>query len=43
MPYDMVERSMTAFGEEVVPRIRHVLDRDRAANRVATEPALLTG
>jgi alkanesulfonate monooxygenase SsuD/methylene tetrahydromethanopterin reductase-like flavin-dependent oxidoreductase (luciferase family) len=28
MPYDMVERSMTAFGEEVVPRIRHVLDRD---------------
>jgi hypothetical protein len=39
MPYDMVERSMTAFGEEVVPRIRHVLDRDRAANRVATEPA----
>ena len=28
MPYDMVERSMTAFGEEVVPRIRHVLDHD---------------
>jgi len=27
MPYDMVERSMTAFGEEVVPRIRHLLDR----------------
>ncbi|MBV8122277.1 MAG: LLM class flavin-dependent oxidoreductase [Alphaproteobacteria bacterium] len=27
MPYDMVEHSMTAFGEEVVPRIRHLLDR----------------
>ena len=26
MLYDMVERSMTAFGEEVVPRIRHLLD-----------------
>jgi alkanesulfonate monooxygenase SsuD/methylene tetrahydromethanopterin reductase-like flavin-dependent oxidoreductase (luciferase family) len=39
MPYDMVERSMAAFGEEVVPRIRHLLDRDAAANRVATEPA----
>ena len=26
MPYDMVEHSMTAFGE-VVPRIRHILDR----------------
>jgi alkanesulfonate monooxygenase SsuD/methylene tetrahydromethanopterin reductase-like flavin-dependent oxidoreductase (luciferase family) len=25
MPYDMVERSMTLFGEEVVPRIRHLL------------------
>jgi hypothetical protein len=31
MPYDMVERSMTAFGEAVVPRIRHLLDRDAAA------------
>jgi alkanesulfonate monooxygenase SsuD/methylene tetrahydromethanopterin reductase-like flavin-dependent oxidoreductase (luciferase family) len=39
MPYDMVERSMVAFGEEVAPRIRHLLDRDAAANRVATEPA----
>jgi alkanesulfonate monooxygenase SsuD/methylene tetrahydromethanopterin reductase-like flavin-dependent oxidoreductase (luciferase family) len=38
MPYDMVERSMSAFGEEVVPRIRRVLDRDAAANRAA--PAL---
>ncbi len=27
MPYDMVERSMTLFGEEVMPRIRHVLNR----------------
>jgi alkanesulfonate monooxygenase SsuD/methylene tetrahydromethanopterin reductase-like flavin-dependent oxidoreductase (luciferase family) len=35
MPYDMVERSMTAFGHEVVPRIRHVLDRDAAARRAA--------
>jgi alkanesulfonate monooxygenase SsuD/methylene tetrahydromethanopterin reductase-like flavin-dependent oxidoreductase (luciferase family) len=26
MPYDMVERSMALFGEEVMPRIRHVLD-----------------
>jgi alkanesulfonate monooxygenase SsuD/methylene tetrahydromethanopterin reductase-like flavin-dependent oxidoreductase (luciferase family) len=39
MPYDMVERSMTAFGEVVVPRIRHLLDRDAAANRAAP-PAL---
>lgn len=31
MPYDMVEPSMTAFGEEVMPRIRHVLDRDGVA------------
>jgi len=35
MPYDMVERSMTAFGKEVMPRIRHLLDRDAAANRAA--------
>jgi len=39
MPYDMVERSMTAFGQAVVPRIRHLLDRDAAANRAPTEPA----
>jgi alkanesulfonate monooxygenase SsuD/methylene tetrahydromethanopterin reductase-like flavin-dependent oxidoreductase (luciferase family) len=38
MPHDMVERSMSAFGEQVVPRIRGVLDRDAAANRGA--PAL---
>jgi alkanesulfonate monooxygenase SsuD/methylene tetrahydromethanopterin reductase-like flavin-dependent oxidoreductase (luciferase family) len=30
MPYDMVERSMRLFGEEVVPRIRHLLDRNGA-------------
>jgi alkanesulfonate monooxygenase SsuD/methylene tetrahydromethanopterin reductase-like flavin-dependent oxidoreductase (luciferase family) len=39
MPYDMVERSMGLFGEEVVPRIRHLLDHDVAGNRVATKPA----
>ena len=31
MPYDMVGRSMTSFGEEVIPRIRHVLGRDAVA------------
>jgi len=40
MPYDMVERSMTAFGEEVVARIRHVLERDAAADRVAAPSVL---
>jgi len=40
MPYDIVDRSMTIFGEQVVPRIRHVLDRDAAANRAAAAPAL---
>jgi len=39
MPYDMVERSMTAFGEAVVPRIRHLLDHTAAGNRVTTRPA----
>src|SRR5579862_8223457 len=33
MPYDMVERSMTRFGEAVIPRIRHLLDG-------ASQPAL---
>ena len=33
MPYDMVERWMNAFGEELVPRIRRVLDCDAAASR----------
>ncbi len=37
MPYDMVERSMTAFGEEVVPRIGCVLDPDAAARRPDAE------
>jgi alkanesulfonate monooxygenase SsuD/methylene tetrahydromethanopterin reductase-like flavin-dependent oxidoreductase (luciferase family) len=37
MPYDMVERSMIRFGEEVVPRISAVLDRDAAAFRAAAE------
>jgi alkanesulfonate monooxygenase SsuD/methylene tetrahydromethanopterin reductase-like flavin-dependent oxidoreductase (luciferase family) len=36
MPYDMVERSMRAFGEAVMPRIRHALDRGTVANRVPT-------
>ncbi len=40
MPYDMVERSMTAFGEDVVPRIRRVLNRGADSNRVASAPAL---
>ena len=40
MPYDMFERSMSAFGEEVVPRIRHVLDRDVAANRASAASPL---
>ncbi len=35
MPYDMVERSMIAFGEEVVPRLRRGLDREAAAERAA--------
>ena len=38
MPYDMVERSMSAFGEGVVPRIRRVLDRDAASDRAASGP-----
>jgi hypothetical protein len=35
MPYEMVERSMHAFGEEVVPRIRHVLDGNASLGRAA--------
>ena len=42
MPHDMVERSMTTFGEKVVPRIRHVLDRDAAAYRTVAAPTLHT-
>jgi len=33
MPYDMVERSMTTFGKEVMPRIQQVLDRTAASGR----------
>ena len=40
MPYDMVERSMTSFGEEVMPRIQHVLDRTAAGSHAAATPAL---
>lgn len=36
MPYDMIERSMTIFGEEVLPRIRGVLSHD-----VGALPAML--
>ena len=42
MPHDMVERSMTTFGEKVVPRIRHVLDRNAAAERAVDAPTLHT-
>lgn len=34
MPYDRVERSMTLFGEQVMPRIGRVLERDAAAARL---------
>jgi hypothetical protein len=40
MPYDMVERSMIAFGEQVVPRIRCVLDGGAIAAHATLEPAL---
>src|SRR5262244_3148518 len=39
MPYDMVERSMSLFGEEVVPRIRHVLTHAVTVDRMAAEPS----
>jgi alkanesulfonate monooxygenase SsuD/methylene tetrahydromethanopterin reductase-like flavin-dependent oxidoreductase (luciferase family) len=39
MPYDMVERSMSLFGEEVVPRIRHVLTHAVTVDRTAAEPS----
>jgi alkanesulfonate monooxygenase SsuD/methylene tetrahydromethanopterin reductase-like flavin-dependent oxidoreductase (luciferase family) len=35
MPYDMVERSMQAFGDQVMPLIAHLLDRDAGAARRA--------
>jgi alkanesulfonate monooxygenase SsuD/methylene tetrahydromethanopterin reductase-like flavin-dependent oxidoreductase (luciferase family) len=40
MPYDSVERSMTRFGEAVMPRIRHLLDHDAAARRASAAPPL---
>jgi hypothetical protein len=39
MPYDMVERSMSLIGEEVVPRIRQVLTRGVSVDRTAAEPS----
>jgi hypothetical protein len=39
MPYDMVERSMSLFGEEVVPRIRHLLTHAVTVERTAAEPS----
>jgi len=41
MPYDMVERSMSLFGEEVVPRVRHVLSHTITVDRAAAEQAQL--
>jgi len=37
----MIERSMSLFGEEVVPRIRHVLGHTITADRAAAEQAQL--
>jgi hypothetical protein len=39
MPYDMVERSMSLFGEEVVPRIRQGLTRAVTVDRTTAEPS----
>ena len=39
MPYDMVERSMSLFGEEVVPRIRQVLTHSVTVDRTAAGPS----
>jgi hypothetical protein len=39
MPYDMVERSMSLFGEEVIPRIRQVLTRAVTVDSTAAEPS----
>ena len=36
MPYDMVEHSMAAFGEAVVPRIRYLLDHNATGDGVVT-------
>jgi alkanesulfonate monooxygenase SsuD/methylene tetrahydromethanopterin reductase-like flavin-dependent oxidoreductase (luciferase family) len=43
MPYDTVERSMRLLGEEVVPRIRHILDRDAHGDPVIGSPAIAAG
>jgi hypothetical protein len=43
MPYDMVERSMSLFGEEVVPRIRQVLTRAVTVDRTARNHGLRRG
>ncbi|HEY1932362.1 MAG TPA: hypothetical protein VGG99_10150 [Acetobacteraceae bacterium] len=43
MPYDMADNSMRAFGEAVVPRIRHVLDRRfviASSHRPVADPRL---
>jgi hypothetical protein len=39
MPYDMVERSMSLFGEEVVPRIRQVLTHAVTVDRTDAQPS----
>ena len=40
MPYDMVERSKSTFGEKVVPWIRGDLDRHAATYRAEVALAL---
>jgi hypothetical protein len=37
MPYEMVERSMIRFGEQVAPRIGPILDGEVAPTRAAAE------
>src|SRR5215472_3217874 len=39
MPYDMVERSMSLFGEGVIPRIRHVFSHTITVDRASAEQA----
>ena len=39
MSYDMVERSMSLFAEEVVPRIRQVLTHSVTFDRTAAGPS----
>ena len=43
MPYDMVERSMTVFGEEVMPRIHHLFGRTAAVKQAAAASELCIG